>query len=146
MVKMVGEVLVELVREVVVHLTRHCHHYHPLPYLHPILPYPPPPILTHHSILPYTPILTHHPILLYPNKFTHHLPYPQRLTHQSRLPLHMSSYHYHQYLPLYRPHLLSSVSLEPDSMVVDITLSSPNLPSPTLPPIDETDETMVYLV
>ena len=29
----------ELIGEVVVHLSRHCHHYHPLPYLHPIVPY-----------------------------------------------------------------------------------------------------------
>ena len=31
-------------------------------------------------------------------------------------------------------------------MAVDITLSSPTLPSPTLPPIDEADETMINLV
>ena len=37
MVEMVGK----MVREVVVHLSRHCHHYHKLQYLHPILPYLP---------------------------------------------------------------------------------------------------------
>ena len=71
-VEIVGEVMVEMVREVVVHLSQHCHHYHPLPYLHPILRYTP--ILTHHSILPYTLILTYHLILLYPHILTHHLP------------------------------------------------------------------------
>ena len=37
LVEMVGEVMVEMVRKVVVHLSRNYHHYHPLPYLHPIL-------------------------------------------------------------------------------------------------------------
>ena len=67
--ELIGEVVVEMVGKVVVHLSQHC-----------LLPYPP--ILTHHStILPYFPILTHHPILLYPHRLTHHLPYPQTLTH-----------------------------------------------------------------
>ena len=74
--EMVDKVMVEMVMEVVVHLSQHCHHYHPLPYLHPILRCAP--ILTHHLILsyilPYAPILTHHPLLLYPNILTHQLP------------------------------------------------------------------------
>ena len=70
--ELIGEVVVEMVREVIVHLSQHC-----------LLPYPPPPppILTHHPILPYFPKLTHHPILLYPHQLTHHLPYPHTLTH-----------------------------------------------------------------
>ena len=44
-----GEVVVEMVKKVVVHLSRHCHHYHPLRYLHLIL--------TYHPILPYPPYL-----------------------------------------------------------------------------------------
>ena len=63
------------------------------------------PILTHHSILRFAPILTHHPILLYLHRLTYPLPYPHKLTHQSRHPLHMSSHHYHPHLPLYRPYL-----------------------------------------
>ena len=43
--ELIGEVVVEMAREVVVHLSRHC-----------LLPYPL--ILTHHPILPYFPILT----------------------------------------------------------------------------------------
>ena len=59
--ELIGEVVVKMVREVVVHLSRHC-----------LLRYPPPPP---------PPILTHHPRFLYPHRLTHHLPYPQTLIH-----------------------------------------------------------------
>ena len=55
-VEMVGEVIVKTVRAIVVHLSRHC-------------------------LLRYPPILTHHPRFLYPHRLIHHLPYPQTLTH-----------------------------------------------------------------
>ena len=83
--ELIGEVVVEMGREVVVHLSRHC-----------LLPYPL--ILTHHRILPYFPILTHHPILLYPHKLTHHLSYPRHLhiftiSSVTKASLHSSRYH-----------------------------------------------------
>ena len=46
-----------MVREVLLHLSRHCHHYHPLSYLHPILPYSPYlPITRYFHTPPYLPI------------------------------------------------------------------------------------------
>ena len=92
-VEMVSEIMVKMVMEVVVHLSLHCHHYHPLLYLHLILRYTS--ILTHHPILSYALILTHHSMLLYPHK----------LAHQLRLPFHMSFHHYHPHLTLCKPHL-----------------------------------------
>ena len=124
-IEMVVEVVVEMVREVVVHLSRHFHHYHPLQYLHLILPYPPPPpLLTHHPILPYPPILTHHHLTLPYLPITRYFFTPSDL------------------------HIFTSPVLpEPASMAVNIiTLSSHPLSSPRLPPIDETDETMVDLI
>ena len=55
-VEMVGEAMVQMVRAVIVHLSRHC-------------------------LLRYPPILTCHLRFLYPHTLTHHLPYPQTLTH-----------------------------------------------------------------
>ena len=125
--------MVEMVKEIVLRLSRHCHHCYPLLYLHPILPYPPPPpspILTHQAILPYPPppppntypssdtsIRPH----TYPSPNTSILPHtnpspdtfvsPQTYTSPS-IPL-------QTYTSLPYP-----VSQEPSSMAIDITLSS----------------------
>ena len=107
MVETVGEVVIEMVREVVVHLSRHC-----------LLPYPHTYPSSDTSILPHT----------YPSPNTF-IP-PQTSTSPFILP--------HTYI-----YLLSPVSQEPASMIVDITLSSHPLSSPTLHPINET---MVDLV
>ena len=110
--ELIGEVVVKMVREVVVHLIRHC-----------LLPYPfPPPPHTYPS--PDTSKLPH--TYSSPDSF---IP-PQTYTSPS-IPQHTCT------------SLPSPVSSEPASMVVDITLSSHPLSSPTLPPIDET---MVNLV
>ena len=78
-VEMVDEVMVQIVRAVVVHLSRYFLLRSPPP--PPILtPYPRclyPHTLTHHFQYPHT--LTHH--FSYPQTLTHHLPYPQTLTH-----------------------------------------------------------------
>ena len=62
--ELIAEVVVEMVRAVVVHLSQLC-----------LLRYPP--ILTPH--LPYPHTLTHH--VSYPHTLTHNISYPQTLTH-----------------------------------------------------------------
>ena len=82
--------------------------------------------LSRFCLLRYPLILTPHPICIYPPTLTHHLPYPHTLTHHLPYPRHT-----YTSVPY-------SVSLEPPSIAVDITLSSHPLSSHTLPPMDDT--------
>ena len=106
--------MVQMVRAVVVHLSRFC-----------LLRYP----------------LILNPHLPYPHTLTHHLPYPPHTYTSPSIPPHTytsPSIPLDTYTSLPYP-----VSLEPASIAVDITFSSPPLSSPTLPPIDDT---ILYLV
>ena len=119
-----------------VHLSRHCQHYHPLPYLHPILPCPP--ILTHHpdtTICSYLPITRyfHTPLYLLITRYFY-TPADLHITFHTPIDLHISRY----FGSTCHPTIITHIS--PFTYHI---LSSPTIPSTTLPPIDET---MVDLV